>query len=137
MTSSRLYLAGPMRGIPRYNFDSFAEARQRLRDRGFEILCPAERDLASGFDPIGMTGNEDLEALGFPVAQTLDQCFRDVLDCDGIALLPGWARSEGARAETLIAHLSGREIFEYHAHRPQILEPLADRAVLTRVEVLR
>lgn len=132
-----LYLAGPMRGFPRFNFDSFAEARARLRSHGHKVFCPAERDLAQGFDPSGFRGIEDLEEIGFDIHRALDRCFRDVLDSDAVVLLPGWARSEGAKAEALIALLSGRSLFEYHAHRPRILEPLDSISILTRVETLR
>ena len=40
-----LYLAGPMRGYPRFNFDAFDKARHALRLRGYAVLCPAELDV--------------------------------------------------------------------------------------------
>lgn len=137
MIPTSIYLAGPMRGIPQFNFPSFHAARQRLRDAGWRVQCPAERDVALGFDPTGLLGTEDLDAVGFNLPGALEQCFRDVLDVDAVALLPGWTRSEGARAEALIAILTERAVFQFFQHRPAMLEPLTDVSVLTRVEAIR
>lgn len=137
MNPSTIYLAGPMRGIRAYNFPSFDAARERLREAGWTVVCPAERDRGRGFKPEGLTGNEDLAALGFDLPSTLGQCFADVLDSEAVAVLPGWARSEGARAEVMIALLSGRPVFAYFHHRPAPLEPLDGVSVVTRVETIR
>lgn len=138
MTLSSIYLAGPMRGIPQFNFPSFHAARERLRDAGWIVHCPAERDVYDGFDPTGLTGTEsDLDAVGFNLPDALENCFRDVLNTDAIALLPGWTRSEGARAEALVGLLTDRPLFEFFQHRPIMLEPLSDVTIRTRVEILR
>ena len=107
---TRVYLAGPMRGIPEFNFPAFTEAARELRDAGFEVFNPAERDQQNGFDPTGLTGNEDLndgvhrfdlrDALG----ADLDWITRNA---DVIALLPGWERSKGVRAELATAAALG------------------------------
>ena len=132
-----IYIAGPMRGIPQFNFPSFDNARERLRSAGWEVICPAERDRANGFDPVGLNGREDPHQFGADLQSVLEQSFRDVLAAEAVALLPGWARSEGARAEALVAHLSGRPLFQYFQHRPTPLEPLIDVQVRTMVETIR
>lgn len=129
-----VYLAGPMRGVPQFNFPSFAEARERLRSMGYEVLCPAERDEVAGFDASGMKGSEDLESLGFDLAAAMKLCFQDILNCDAVVLLPGWQQSEGARAEALVGLLTGRDLFAYYRHRPNVLEPLDGLRIPTRVE---
>lgn len=96
----KVYLAGPMRGYLRFNFDAFAEARQALRDMGYEVLCPAENDLAVGFDPDG-----PLEALDLHAAFRWD--IAAILGVDGMVLLPGWEHSEGACLEVRIARAIG------------------------------
>lgn len=47
----RIYLAGPMRGYPDFNFPAFIAAAAWLRAAGHEVFNPAERDLDNGFSP--------------------------------------------------------------------------------------
>jgi hypothetical protein len=131
-----IYIAGPMRGIPQFNFPSFTAARTRLREAGWEVRCPAERSEYDGFDPSKYRGTEDPASIGFGMTEALAVCFKDVLEVEAVALLPGWARSEGARAEALIGLLSGKELYGYFHHRPHLLEPMNEVKVLTRVEAL-
>ncbi len=42
---TKLYLAGPMRGIKDYNFPTFMEMAKRLRSMGLQVWNPAERDI--------------------------------------------------------------------------------------------
>lgn len=91
-----VYLAGPMRGLPLYNFPAFHDAAKRLREAGYEVWSPAERDLnEDGFDPA--TG----------VARTLrEYMLHDlpaVLSSDMIVVLPGWEQSQGASLEVYVA----------------------------------
>ena len=105
-----LYLAGPMRGIEHYNFEAFLAGASELRDAGYEVICPAERDIANGFDPIkqGLTGNEDLSGLGFDLRTVLAWDLEQVCTkADGVALLKGWHRSKGASAEVATAAALG------------------------------
>ena len=37
----RLYVAGPMTGLPDHNYPAFAEAAARLRAVGYEVESPA------------------------------------------------------------------------------------------------
>lgn len=131
-----VYIAGPMRGISGYNFPAFAEARARLRDAGWVVVCPAERDEHDGFEHKGLTGDETADAINFTDSVVLERCFLDVLRADAIALLPGWGRSEGARAEALVASLTGRRIYAYMKHRPSCLVPFDGLKIVTRAEAL-
>ncbi|UIW13283.1 nucleoside deoxyribosyltransferase [Arthrobacter phage Crewmate] len=99
----RLYLAGPMTGYPRWNFDAFLAGASALRRAGFDVLCPAEADLAEGFDP-------DAPAHHFTREHLLAALRRDaemVLSSDGVALLDGWRHSKGALAERALARAAG------------------------------
>jgi len=83
----RLYVSGPMTGKPLLNFPAFHEAAAQLRAAGFEVVNPAELNPE-------------------PNARWLDCMRADIkalVDCDGVALLPGWTESRGAKLEATIA----------------------------------
>ena len=99
MKQKTLYVAGPMRGYPRYNFAAFTDACTNLRLDGYKVLSPHEIDLAWGFDP-------DKSLQQQPHIKMVDMVRRDVEAismCDMVVTLPGWKKSVGARAETTIA----------------------------------
>lgn len=95
----RLYLAGPMTGKPRWNFDAFEKAAAELRAAGFEVVSPAEADLEAGFDPDAPVADFTLGDLRAALARDVQL----VLESDGVALLPGWIDSKGAWAEYALA----------------------------------
>lgn len=87
-----LYIAGPMTHLPDYNRHNFNAAERRLRAAGYDVLNPARTDLGP-----------DATWAGY-----MDLAIRQVLDADGIALLPGWERSRGANLEVHIAEQLGK-----------------------------
>lgn len=97
------YLAGPMRGKTLHNFPTFLTAAAYLRSIGFEIVNPADHDLKQGFD---MT--KTLEEQKFNIQGALGWDFKQIIDCDGIILLDGWEHSMGAKAERLVATMTGK-----------------------------
>ena len=82
----RIYLSGPMSGLPGLNFPTFHSMTASLRAVGHTVTNPAE------INPEGGTWTDcmrrDIAAL---------------MDCDTVATLPGWEHSKGARLEVLIA----------------------------------
>lgn len=113
----RLYLAGPMRGYPEFNFPEFRKATRVLRDRGYEVWSPHERDTMVGFDPTGLAGTEDLDELNFDLpAAVADDVYAIAHLTDAIALLPGWETSSGVRAELAVAAALGKPVGTVTAH---------------------
>ena len=114
----KLYLAGPMRGIPEFNFPAFRAAAAQLRSQGYEVFNPAERDNERhGCDiSIGnVHGDEKLasEQHGFNLRVALgDDLAYICKEADGIAMLPGWEKSKGATAERATAIALGLEVIE-------------------------
>ena len=83
----RLYIAGPMTGIPDLNFPLFHAAAARLRALGFDIVNPAE---------INTDPSADWAAcMRADIAQ--------LVTCDAIFVLDGWQCSRGASLEVHIA----------------------------------
>lgn len=110
----KLYLAGPMRGIPEFNFPAFHKAAGWLREQGHAVFNPAERDESvhgKGVNASPTGDLKDIEHTGFSLREALaaDAAFI-CLEADGIALLPGWERSKGAVAEKALAKALGLEV---------------------------
>jgi hypothetical protein len=99
----KVYVAGPMRGVPEFNFPAFNAAAAQLRALGHEVFNPAERDI----EKYGKGVNNAAGDMGQAVRE-VNFSLRDALgadlawicaEADAIALLPGWANSQGATAE--------------------------------------
>lgn len=115
----RLYLAGPMRGIPQFNFPAFDSAAVYLRSIGHEVFSPAENDRTRHGDDFGKdnaTGDEHTAAgTGFNLRVALGEDLAWICKhAEGIALLPGWEASKGANAEKKTAEALGLTIIYLH-----------------------
>lgn len=106
----RVYVAGPMRGLPEFNFPAFDWAATILRSHGHDVVNPAEHDRENGFNPAGMTGNEDLTEHGFDLRAALAWDLDQITRCDAVFFLDGWQQSSGARAEYALAQALGLQI---------------------------
>lgn len=113
-TPNGVYIAGPMRGIPQFNFPRFFEAEELLKNAGFvNIFNPARRDNehhGADISANNLTGSEAQAKAehGFSLrdamkADTNYICSQAV----AIALLPGWEASSGAQAEWALARCLG------------------------------
>lgn len=115
----KIYLAGPMRGIPEFNFPAFHKAAKVLRDLGHEVFNPAERDIErhGGVDiSKGNTAGDERVATkehGFDLRVALREDLEWICrHADGIALLKGWENSKGATAEAATAQALGLKVIE-------------------------
>lgn len=100
----RIYLAGPMTGLPQFNYPAFHVEAARLRALGYHVENPAE---------INPHGGEWLECMRRDIAR--------LVTCDAVALLPGWGRSRGALIERGLAislGIKARPCAEYQARTP-------------------
>jgi len=102
----RIYLAGPMRGYPEYNFPTFDYAAKRLRQAGHEVVSPAELDRA-----VGVHEFTTLLPPGF-MRGAMKRDLPAICDCDAIVLLPGWERSSGVGVEKYLADFLGLMVFQ-------------------------
>lgn len=84
----RIYIAGPMSGLPEWNYPAFHDAADLLTARGFIPLNPARTDGRDGC----------VSWVDFMRAS-----LRDLADCDGVCTLTGWGESRGAALEVHIA----------------------------------
>lgn len=101
--AARIYLAGPMRGYPEFNYPAFHAAAAKLRDLGFEVFNPAEC-----FD-----GDTSL-----PFETYMQRDLQEVVSwADEVWVLPGWQQSVGARIEVTVARAIGLRVVDYETER--------------------
>ncbi|MEU9019172.1 DUF4406 domain-containing protein [Actinomadura sp. NPDC048394] len=87
----RIYLSGPMRGLPDMGRAEFARGAEALRARDHEVYVPTEQP--GGKARVGA-------AVRMALADNLNWiCER----AEGVVVLPGWRHSRGARAEVAAA----------------------------------
>lgn len=91
----RIYISGPMRGRPGYNFAAFDQAAGRIRCAGWEPVSPADLDRVDG-----EVGDADSAAF---IRRAMRRDTAAIFECDRIALLPGWRQSAGAVAEAALS----------------------------------
>ncbi len=101
-----IYIAGPMRGYPLYNFPAFDAAALQLRKDGWFVYNPAELDRV-----IGVHEYTDPLPKDFIRGAMTRDCTA-ICKCDAIALLPGWELSSGAAVELTLARFLGLEEIE-------------------------
>ena len=83
----KLYIAGPMTGIENFNFPAFKRAVSLLHNHGYEVESPH----------VNGEGNKEL-----PYEYYIRAGLKQLIECDGIALLDGWEGSRGARFEVYV-----------------------------------
>jgi len=111
----KLYIAGPMTGIPQFNYPAFERMATLLRREGFEVQSPAEMDDPEVREASLASAEGDINTItshGYTWGDFLARDVKLLVD-DGIkavVVLPGWADSRGARLETFVAHLCGLPI---------------------------
>lgn len=94
--AKRVYLAGPMTGMPGLNYPAFNAKAAELRARGWHVENPAE-------NPAPPCGSWK----GY-----MRMSIWQLTTCEAIYLLPGWASSQGAAMEYSIAQALGLEVIE-------------------------
>jgi hypothetical protein len=95
-----------MSNLPDNNFPSFMEAAKRLRDGGYYVINPAEMN-----DSRPLAWEDYLRA-------DLQLLFH----CDGIALLPGWEKSRGAKLELAVAIQLGMFVMDAITMQPMYIK---------------
>lgn len=119
MTRS-IYIAGPMTGLPDFNFPAFFEAEQGLRDQGWITVNPAREDLNEGYVELG-PDDEFITTDKFDLSTVLLWDLKAVADCKATYFLRGWEDSKGAKAEHALAVALGKPILYQPAQKPQVV----------------
>jgi len=83
----RIYISGPISGMPDLNQPAFLVASLSLLDRGHRALNPFQN---------GLPGSS-------PWSDHMRADIRMLMDSDAVAMLPGWENSRGAKIERQLA----------------------------------
>lgn len=95
----KVYIAGPMSGLPDDNRALFNCVANQFKTGGFVVLNPATL-------PAGLEQHE-----------YMDICLAMIRSCDSVFMLPGWEDSLGAQAEYHLAKKLGKYVFSTPRHK--------------------
>lgn len=93
----RIYISGPMSGVPESNFPAFFAAEAYWASLGWQPVNPAHN----------FGGRVDLSRQIYMRAD-----YVNLMDCNAIALLPGWQGSKGSLSELNMANELDMEVFD-------------------------
>lgn len=108
-----IYLSGPMRGYPEFNYPLFNDTATMLRKMDHVVFNPAENEIEHG-RPFSEYMSVDLSMV----------CYADATAC-----LPNWHKSHGARIEIFVAWKLGKKVLDAFT-----LAPLDSEFVKTVME---
>lgn len=112
----KVYIAGPMTGRPNFGFPVFDAMAVDLRERGYDVVSPAELDdpefRARVMAP-GVTGKEPalLGAWGDCLARDVKLITDGGIE--GIVLMYDWHKSRGAKLEAYVGLLNNLKFATY------------------------
>jgi hypothetical protein len=99
---SRIYIAGPMTGLPEYNRAAFLAAASRITTAGYDCFSP--------------TSLWQQALVEHPWEHWLRLGLRELTYCDSIYMLQGWNNSRGAVLEWKLAHELGYNLYFEGTH---------------------
>lgn len=122
----KVYVSGPMTGLPDLGFGALKAMTAALRAAGFEVVCPTETP-----KPVRRDGKEPLHS------DWMRASLRRLMECDAIVMTGNWAASDGALDELAAARsvdmpvvyfIKGRAVTEYAAELTQRMAEASGRA---------
>lgn len=107
----KVYIAGPMSGLPQFNFPAFYAAAEALRAVGYEVVSPAELDDADDAGAAMASKDGSPESAKRTWGDFLARDVKLLADTGitGIIFLPNWQKSKGAKLEAFVGVLAGLE----------------------------
>lgn len=113
--SKSIYIAGPMTGLPEFNFPAFNRIAAEFRAAGWTVFNPAEKESEKGLDDEARKTGDAAAAIakGFDFREVYKWDVEKVIEADAIYMLPGWEKSAGACGEYYVAMALKRHYPDY------------------------
>jgi hypothetical protein len=110
-----IYIAGPMSGIPEFNFPAFFAAEERLKADGWRAVNPAAKSQEADLypDAVATGDNKLVIEKGFDFRKCYLWDMEQVIYGDAIYMLKGWQYSPGAVGEHAAAVTMKKHYPEY------------------------
>jgi hypothetical protein len=106
-TRLRVYISGPISGLPEANYSEFADAAHLVQSAGCDPVIP--HDVTPKHEGACVPDGRR-EPSGHTYACHLRADVLAMLSCDAVVMLPGWEPSHGARIEHTVAAACGLPI---------------------------
>jgi hypothetical protein len=90
----KIYISGPISGMPDGNVPAFIQARAALRSLRYQVRIPFDNKL---------THDHTWE-------QHMRADIKMLMDCNAVCMLPGWENSRGANIERQLAVSLGMQV---------------------------
>jgi len=121
MLKPRIYIAGPMTGLPDFNYPAFHEAEAAWLAEGWDVVNPAAH----------FEGAQDLPYLAYVQAD-----LAALRTCHAIAMLPGWdgKNARGSVWEREVARMLGLRVYDATAPEPPV--PIEPETILQEAQRL-
>lgn len=110
----RLYIAGPMRGYPQFNFQKFDEVCKRVEDAGHIAIGPQRLDRLFGINEHSLEEQDITPALMRNFFRR--DCIAITDEAEGVVMLDGWECSSGSRFEYALATALGLPVYNEFLH---------------------
>jgi hypothetical protein len=110
-----IYVAGPMSGLPNFNFPAFFTAAERLEKDGWTVYNPAAKEEERTYSNKAYAAGDQVMAAneGFNFRECYFWDVEKVINSNAIYMLPNWEQSAGARGEHAVAVAMKKHYPEY------------------------
>ena len=109
----RIYIAGPMSGLPNNGYDAFDRKAKQLRDSGWDVVSPADMDRQAGLSP-------DREFTRLDYMQAARRDLKVLTEVNAIYMLHGYEGSPGGCWEWARAKELGLPIYYETPYPPSL-----------------
>lgn len=91
MKRMKIFISGPMRGLPNYNFDKFDSVEKWLIAAGYDVVNPAH--ISRSYKETTILNNKD------KFNEMVKRQLSALEQCDAILVLDNWEKPEGVKTE--------------------------------------